>query len=158
MSNKDDYDEEEEELKPFKIKVEPDGTRISSAEEYEKKIEKSYPIRLPQSREVFEAKILRPESANMLTYRFTNLPRTKNGNFKKDAFKDLTDLADEYIPRIITEPKVSAPPAEDEELLDGVLSTRKISASDQIAILTWASTGELPERIDNKEIDSFREK
>jgi hypothetical protein len=152
-----DYDEDDEDLdmKPFQATVVADDTPISSAEAYEERIDKDYAIKLPQSRHVFRAKLLTPESSNMLTYRFSNLPRLKNGNFKKEAYKDLSKLADEYIPRIITEPKVSAPPDEDEELLDGVLSTRKITANDMIAILTWASTGELPE-LSKEEIDSFR--
>ncbi|KKN86542.1 hypothetical protein LCGC14_0267180 [marine sediment metagenome] len=156
MSTKFDENDEDLDLRPFQATIVADDTPISSAEAYEERIEKDYAIKLPQSRLVFRAKILSPKSANMLTYRFSNLPRLKNGNFKKEAYNDLEKLADEYIPRIITKPSVSKPPAEDEELLDGVLSTRILTANDQIAILTWASTGELPE-LTQAEIDSFRD-
>ena len=156
MSTEFDEDDDDLELKAFRATVVADDTPISSAEAYEERIDKDYAIKLPQSRHVFRAKLLTPKSANMLTYRFSNLPRMKNGNFKKEAYNDLEKLADEYIPKIITKPSVSKPPAEDEELIDGVLSTRKVTANDQIAILTWASTGELPE-LTSEEINSFRD-
>jgi hypothetical protein len=157
MSTEFDEDDEDLDLKAFQATIVADDTPISSAEAYTERVDKDYAIKLPQSRHVFRARLLKPESANMLTYRFSNLPRMKNGNFKKEAYKDLAVLSDEYVPLIITKPQVHAPPAEDEELLEGVLSTRKITANDQIAILSWASTGELPE-LTQAEMDSFREK
>ncbi len=127
-----------------------------SAADYKSRVKGIYPIRLPQSKAVFKAKLLTQEMANMLTFELGGLARTGTGGFSKKSFSKLSSIADEYLPKIIVEPKIIRPLLEGQVVPEDALTTREIVASDMIAILTWGSTGEIPDYESMGAMSSFR--
>ena len=141
----------------FSVEYAEKDAETLSASDYKSRVKGIYPIKLPQSRAVFKAQLLPQELANLLTFELGGLGRTGTGGFTKKSFAKLSSIADEYLPKIIVEPKIVRPVAEGETVPEDSLITRDIVASDMIAILTWGSTGEIPDYEAMSAMSSFRE-